>query len=355
MLKIGTKIISARHPVYFIAEIGSNFDGSMQRAIDLIHLAAQSGADAVKFQHYTADSLVSASGFENLVDQLGHQKSWSSSVFDTYQSASLDVDWTETLSKECEKCGVQFLTSAYSFDLVDKVERFVPAYKIGSGDITWSQLLKHISKKNKPVILATGASEIEDVIRAHDVIRENNDDLILLQCNTNYENTNSNFNYLNLNVLKYYSIRFPDVILGLSDHTKNHVSTLGAIALGAKVIEKHFTDNDNRAGPDHSFALTPSEWVEMIERSRELESALGVAEKKIEDNETDTVVVQRRSIRATTNLKAGTKLCEDHVTMLRPCSENGLEPYRLNEILGKVLEQDIEQGEEFDLAALSKR
>jgi N-acetylneuraminate synthase len=353
MLKIGTKTISSRHPVYFIAEIGSNFDGSMQRAIDLIHLAAQSGADAVKFQHYTANSLVSAVGFEYLADKLGHQKSWSSSVYDTYESASLDLNWTETLAKECDKCGVHFFTSAYSFDLVDKVEHFVPAYKVGSGDITWSQLLKHISHKNKPVILATGASKIEDVIRAHDLIRETNDDLILLQCNTNYENTKSNFNYLNLNVLKYYSMRFPDVILGLSDHTKNHVSTLGAIALGAKVIEKHFTDDDSRTGPDHSFALTPSQWVEMVDRSRELEAALGLPEKNIEDNESDTVVVQRRSIRAAKNLKKGTKISEEHVTMLRPCSENGLEPYRLNEVLGKILEQDIELGEEVHFATLT--
>ena len=113
------------------------------------------------------------------------------------------------------------------------------------------------------------------------------------------------FNYLNLNVLKYYSIRFPDVILGLSDHTKNCVSTLGAIALGAKVIEKHFTDDDTRRGPDHSFALTPGEWVEMMERSRELEASLGLPEKNIEHNEIESVVVQRRSIRAAKNLERG--------------------------------------------------
>ena len=207
MLKIGTRNISTNDPVYFIAEIGSNFDGSLQRAIDLIHLAAQSGASAVKFQHYTAKSLISSIGFENLSGKLAHQKSWSSSVYDTYDAASLNIDWTETLSKECEKCGVHFFTSAYSIDLADQIEHFVPAYKVGSGDITWSQFLNHISQKNKPVILATGASKMDDVVRAHDLIRRHNDDLILLQCNTNYENTKSNFNHLNLNVLKYYSIQ----------------------------------------------------------------------------------------------------------------------------------------------------
>ena len=344
MLKIGTKTISTNHPVYFIAEIGSNFDGSMQRAIDLINLAAENGASAVKFQHYTADSLVSAVGFEDLEVKAGHQKSWSSSVYNTYEAASLNINWTEKLARECEKCGVHFFTSAYSFDLVDKVEPFVPAYKIGSGDITWLQLIEHISQKNKPVILATGASYMEDVVRAHDAIRKHNNDIILLQCNTNYVNTKDNFNYLNLNVLKYYSMRFPGVILGLSDHTKNHVSTLGAIALGAKVIEKHFTDDDTREGPDHSFALTPSQWLEMVDRSRELEAALGLPEKNIEDNELDTVVVQRRSIRAVRALKKGTQISEEDVTMLRPCSEAGLEPYRLNELLGKTLTQDIKPG-----------
>lgn len=353
MLKIGEKSIGGSNPVYFIAEIGSNFDGSFARAVDLINLAAERGADAVKFQHYTAGSLVSEEGFRNITVEAGHQKQWSGSVYDVYKSASLNVEWTEALAHECRKCNVHFFTSAYSPELVDNVEPYVPAYKIGSGDITWTQILEHIAKKNKPVILATGASSIEDVKRAYNTITELNKEIILLQCNTNYENTKRNFKYLNINVLKQYEELFPDAILGLSDHTKNNVSTLAAIALGAKVIEKHFTDDDTRKGPDHSFALNPNEWEEMVDRSRELELALGAAEKKVEQNEMDTIIVQRRSIRAAFDLSMGTKISEQNVVMLRPCSAVGLEPHRLKDISGGVLKQNVAKGEEITVSVIA--
>jgi len=353
MLKIGNKTIGESSPTYFIAEIGSNFDGSMQRALDLINLAAENGADAVKFQHYTADSLVSDMGFVSLNEATGHQKNWSKSVFETYAQASLNSDWTVALAEECQKCDVHFFTSAYSYDLVDSVQNVVPAYKIGSGDITWIQLIEYICRKNRPVILATGASDHRDVKRAYDAMSSITDQIIILQCNTNYENVPKNFQYLNLNVLKAYANDFPKAVLGLSDHTKNYVSTLGAISLGARVIEKHFTDDDKRLGPDHSFALTPTEWKEMIDRARELELALGDGTKRIEKNELETVVVQRRSIRAKTNLKKGTIIKIDDVEMLRPCTASGLEPYKISDVLGKKLNDDVNRGEEIIISKLT--
>ena len=345
-MKIGKRRIGNDNPVYFIAEIGSNFDGSFSRAIDLIHLAAENGADAVKFQHYEAQSLVSSTGFEDIDVEAGHQKKWASSVYDNYEAASLNAEWTKALAKECEDCNVHFFTSAYSFNLVDIVAPFVPAYKIGSGDITWLQLLEHIAKKNKPVILATGAADIEDVARAHDAIKAYNNEIVILQCNTNYENSKKNFKHLNLNVLKTYAQLYPDAVLGLSDHTKNYVSTLGAIALGAKVVEKHFTDDDTRKGPDHGFALTPNEWKEMVDRSRELEFSMGTGVKKVEPNEHETIIVQRRSIRAARDLEEGSVITQENVEMLRPCSSTGLEPFRLDDILGKKINRALVKGEE---------
>ena len=344
--------IALDQPTYFIADIAANHDGDISRAKDLIYQAAEAGADAAKFQHFNAKTIVSKEGFEKFQDQKSHQSKWGKSVFEVYRNAEVNLSWTPILKETCKKAGISFFTSPYSIELVDEVDPFVPAYKIGSGDITWIEIIKHIASKNKPYILATGASTIEDVSRAVNAALNVNENLALLQCNTNYTASLENFKFIQLNVLKKYAELFPNLILGLSDHTKNHVSTLGAIALGAKVIEKHFTDDDTRQGPDHSFALTPGQWVEMMDRSRELEASLGLPEKNIEDNELESVVVQRRSICAAKNLKKGTVISEEHITMLRPCSKFGLEPYRLSEVLGKKLMRNIALGENINFAAL---
>ena len=144
---IDKKRIENAQPVYFIAEIGSNFDNDIERAKDLIYMAKDAGADAAKFQHYTADSLVSDYGFKKLGNSISHQASWKKSVYETYKDASLDSDWTQILSETCNKAGLSFFTSPYSFDLVDQVDQFIPAYKVGSGDITWIEIIKHIRNK----------------------------------------------------------------------------------------------------------------------------------------------------------------------------------------------------------------
>ena len=163
--KINNKKISSSAPTYFIAEIGSNFDGSIERAIALIKLAKESGADAAKFQHYTAKSLVSQEGFEK-IDLKTHQSNWKESVFDIYEKASLNINWTKTLFEECKKLGLDFLTSPYSKDLLEKTINYIPAIKVGSGDITYKNLLECMSSYSKPVLIATGASTLEDVKKA---------------------------------------------------------------------------------------------------------------------------------------------------------------------------------------------
>ena len=245
IIKIKKNIISSQSPTYFIADIAANHDGSLSRAKKLIRLCALSGANAAKFQHYTADSLVSDYGFKKLGNSISHQASWKKSVYETYKDASLDSDWTQILSETCNKVGLSFFTSPYSFDLVDQVDQFIPAYKVGSGDITWIEIIKHMASKGKPILLATGASSMDDVCRAVDEILHITPEIILLQCNTNYTNQKLNFKHINLNVLKIYKKKFPKAILGLSDHTPGHANVLGAITLGARVIEKHYTLNNN--------------------------------------------------------------------------------------------------------------
>ena len=342
---INDKRISKNDPVYFIAEIGSNFDRDFSRAKDLIYMAKEAGADAAKFQHYTASSLVSDYGFKNISNSKSHQSKWNKSVYDTYEETSINQDWTGILQETCKDAGLSFFTSPYSVDLVDLVDPYVPAYKVGSGDITWLEIIEYMASKGKPILLATGASDIIDVQRAVEVILNITPDLILLQCNTNYTASRNNFTHLQLNVISEFKKIYPGVITGLSDHTQGHVSVLGAVALGAKVIEKHFTDSTNRVGPDHSFSMTPSTWLEMVERTRELEDALGDGLKKIEKNELETVILQRRSICSKKNLKFGDKIRKEDLEVLRPCPENAIEPPDMNKVIGKTLKKNIKIGE----------
>ena len=344
-LQINDKKIGRDYPTYFIADIAANHDGDVERAKHLIHLAADAGADAAKFQHFTAETIVSDRGFKTLDGQHSHQANWKKSVFEVYRDASISLGWTDTLKDTCDKVGIAFFTSPYSMDIVDRIDPYVPAYKIGSGDITWIELVRYIAGKQKPYIMATGASTMDDVRRAVSAALAINPQLCLMQCNTNYTASLENFKYIQLNVLKVYREMYPDLVLGLSDHTPGHATVLGAVALGARMIEKHFTDDVKRDGPDHAFSMDPDSWRNMVGRTRELENALGVGIKQVEANERETVVLQRRAIRMAADLAAGSILTRDHLSVLRPCPDDGLPPYRMDALIGKKLRRDIGMGE----------
>jgi N-acetylneuraminate synthase len=185
---------------------------------------------------------------------------------------------------------------------------------------------------------------MKDVERAVDAIQKTNKELILMQCNTNYTAKKENFGYINLNVLRTYQEKYPELILGLSDHTKGYSTVLGAIALGARVIEKHFTDDVTRNGPDHHFSITPIEWKEMVTASNELFYALGDGVKRIEENEKQTVRMQRRSIYLAKDKKSGEIVHDDDFEMLRPYNENGFAPFELKDLLGKKCIKDLDKG-----------
>jgi N-acetylneuraminate synthase len=344
-IRIDNKIIGNNYPTYFVADIAANHDGDIGRAKDLIYLCAEAGADAAKFQHFQANTIVSDYGFKNLLSGQSHQKKWEKSVFDVYQDASLKSDWTPILKDTCDKAGIAFFTSPYSFELVDEVDQFVSAYKIGSGDITWLEIIEKMGEKGKPLLLATGASRLDEVDKAMNIALSKTKDIILMQCNTNYTASLDNFNYINLNVLKTYRQLYPEVVLGLSDHTPGFTTVLGAVALGARVIEKHFTDDISRSGPDHKFSMDTISWRDMVDKTRELEASLGSSVKKVENNERDTVVLQRRAMRVNKNLKVGEVISRDNIELLRPCPENSLPPYEMLNVMGKVLVRNIMEGE----------
>eukprot|EP00828_Plagiopyla_frontata_P026872 TRINITY_DN35029_c0_g1_i1.p3 TRINITY_DN35029_c0_g1~~TRINITY_DN35029_c0_g1_i1.p3 ORF type:complete len:396 (-),score=52.69 TRINITY_DN35029_c0_g1_i1:1105-2292(-) len=340
-IKIGSKVISHENKPYFIADIASNHDGDINRAYKLIELAKEAGADAAKFQNFKANTIISKNGFDSMEKQLSHQSSWQKSVYEVYKDASIADEWTILLKNKCEEMNIEYMTSPYNFEAVDMVYNYVNAYKIGSGDITWTDMLEYVSKKNKPILLATGASNFEDVNRAVECIKKNNKQLVLMQCNTNYTANIENYKFINLNVLNLYKYKFPECILGLSDHTYGHTTVLGAIALGARVIEKHFTDDNYRTGPDHKFSMNPSSWKNMVKESEELFFALGDGIKKIEENEKDSQIVQQRALYVTKTLERGHILTKKDLFPLRPINGDGIPPYEIEKLIGKTINKKL--------------
>ena len=331
--------------LYFIADIGANHNGSLEKAIDLIKLVKESGGNAAKFQNFSADKIVSKYEFDNLKSSKTHQSTWTKSVYEVYDNASISSEWTEVLKTECAKLGLDYFTSPYDFAAVDLVDPFVDIYKIGSGDISWIDIIEYILSKKKPVIIATGASSMDDVNRVMELVENNKTPHVLMQCNTNYTGDDENFNYINLNVLTNFKNKYPETILGLSDHTSGHSTVLGAIALGARVIEKHFTDDNEQDGPDHKFAMNPNSWREMVKKSTQLMNALGTEEKKVEKNEIESFGVQRRSICVNENLDVGTKLQKNHLICLRPFKNDSFHPYEMDSVIGKSIKRNLVKGE----------
>ena len=342
---INKKTISEKSPTYFIADIAANHDGSIKRAIKLIRLCAKAGANAAKFQHFKAETIVSDWGFKKL-GKLSHQSNWQKSVFETYKDASINNAWTKILKKECIKCGISFMTSPYDLDYVDNVYKYVDAYKIGSGDINWIEIIKKIAKKKRPLIIASGASTFNEVKEAIKTALKFNKKIVLMQCNTNYTNEEKNFNYINLRVLNSYKKYFADkVILGLSDHTPGHSTVLGSIVLGARVIEKHFTDDNNRNGPDHKFSMNYKTWREMVIETRKLESALGDGIKKIEKNENKSSIVQKRSYYAKKKILKGEIIKKNMLIPLRPELKDCFKANEIKILLNKKTKKKINVGE----------
>ena len=344
LIKIGKNKIHKNGKVYFIADIAANHDGKLSRAKKLIRLAAEAGADAVKFQHFKAKTIVSDYGFKKS-GKISHQSKWKKSVYDIYEEASLNINWTKTLSNEAKKFNLDFMTAPYDLKYVDDVYKFVKAYKIGSGDVNWREIINKISNKKKPVIIATGASNFSEVRATVDLILKKNKKVILMQCNTNYTYDEKNFQFINLNVLKTYKKVFKNkIILGLSDHTQGHSTVLGAVTLGARVVEKHFTDDNNRKGPDHYFSMNPKTWLEMVKETRRLENSLGDGKKIVEKNEKKTNFIQRRGSYASKNIDKNERIKINDIIFLRPYFKGSISPFTKKKTFGRA-KKNITKGE----------
>lgn len=339
-IRIGNKWIGENHPTYFIAEIGANFDGSIDKAKRLIDAAKEAGADCAKFQTFSTPKIVSEGGFSRM--QLkGVHGSWGRTVSDVFKDVEFPIAWHQEIADYCKQVGIDFSTSPYFKEAVDLcVTLDVPFIKIGSGDITWLEMLDYIARKGKPVMLATGdatMSEIDEAVRT--IEATGNKDFVLMQCITNYP---SKIDSANVNVLKTYQSAF-DVLTGYSDHAPGHVVALASTVIGGRVIEKHFTLNKKDQGPDHPHSMEPNEFKFMVDSVREVERAMGSTRKEVVAEEGETVYVQRRCLYAKNDLKKGQVVAEEDIDVLRPAL--GIPPKFKSIIIGKTCKEDIEKGQ----------
>lgn len=342
-VRIGGKGVGIGEPVYIIAEIGSNFDRDIDRAKKLVDLAKECGADAVKFQCFLADKIVSKERFAGF--KMGFQAKWAEPVYEVYRHAELPRDWIHELFEYSKKKGMTFLATPYDKAAVDLLEKMgVSAFKVGSGDITWFEFLEYVAGKQMPILLPTGASTLADVDKAVGTIRSaGNNEIVLLQCVTNYP---SGFESANIRAMKSMGEVF-GTLVGYSDHTPGDLVPLGAVALGACVIEKHFTDDKTRKGPDHPFAMDGRNFKEMVKNIRIMEKALGSPTKTLYDEERETVMLQRRCLCAAGDIPKGSAIGKDMIDVLRPFVAGALEPEYRSRILGHIAKVAYKKGDPF--------
>lgn len=346
--------IGQGYPAYIIAEVGSNFDGDLQRAKMLARLAKEAGADAYKIQNFLAPKIVSQKGFDGL--QVAFQSKWDKPVVQVYKKAEFPREWLKELSDYCKEIGIDFFSAPYDKEAVDALEEInVPVYKIGAGEIDNLDFLEYVAKKGKPIILSCGACTLTDIERAVNAIKNaGNEQIILLQCITNYPSPISDANLKAMVTIKNsfgFEVGYSDHTIGKEgggDDPLNGITVpLASVALGGVVIEKHFTDDPKRIGPDHPFAMDIATLKKMIDAVRALEKALGNGDKKIENAEKETVIIQRRGIYAKENIKSGEEITEEKIEFLRPALF--LRPPQIKEIVGKKVKHAINAGDPIKL------
>ena len=325
-MKIADKTIGIGEPCFIIAEVGANHDGKLSQARELVDIAADSGADVVKFQVYSAEKLYSEKAPQ----------------FAMIKDCELPREWLGELAEYANKKGIIFLATPFDKEAVDQLcEVGVPAYKWASLEIVNLPLLKHAASKGRPMILSTGVCHLADIQEAVDTVYSvNNKDIILLHCASLFQYPQKP-HQLNLRMMDTIRDAF-HLPVGLSDHTSGFIMTVAAVARGACIIEKHFTLSRKLEGPDHPFALEPDELKQMVKAIREVEESLGSPIKKPIPEE-EGVLLQRPSIIAKANIPKGTRLTEDMLIIKRP--GYGIKPRFLDVVIGRETKKDIEKGD----------
>lgn len=337
-IRIGKRTISESSPVFVVAELSANHNHDYGRAVELIHAAKEAGADAVKLQTYTADTITI--DCDDDCFQIKEGTIWDgTTLYKLYSEAYTPWEWQPRLKEEAEKLGMECFSSPFDFTSVDFLEKMgVPAYKIASYEINDIPLIRKIAKLHKPIIFATGIAYPEDIERAFAVCREEgNEDVILLKCVSAYPTP---YEEVNLNIIPTLAKTY-DCLTGLSDHTMGTVVPVGSIALGAKMIERHLTLRRADGGPDSAFSMEPEEFAKMVKDIRIMEKALGSSEYKL----TDTQKLEHggsRSLFVVKDISPGEMLTPENIRSIRP--GNGIHTMYYEEVLGRKAKTFLKKG-----------
>jgi len=342
-VKINNREIGGSNPVYIIAEMSANHLQSYKRAVKIIGSAKLSGADAIKLQTYTSDTLTLNSNRNEFMISGGTP--WDGqTLYELYSDIYMPWEWQPKLKKIADELGLDLISTTYDITSTDFLENIVSAYKIASYELTDLPLIRYTAKKGKPMILSTGMAILDEILDA--VNEAGNTDLALLKCTSAYPAPIGNLNLLSITTLIKL---FPDIIIGLSDHSTGYIAPVVAVSLGAKIIEKHFTLCRSDGGPDAQFSIEPDEFSLMVKYVRETELMLGNSEIGPTENE---VPKFRRSLFATKQIRKGEMFSDSNIRSIRPA--DGIKPKFLPDILGTQANTDIEAGEPLRWEHISK-
>ncbi|WP_408955691.1 pseudaminic acid synthase [Natroniella sp. ANB-PHB2] len=337
-INLGNTLIGEKQSTYIIAEMSANHAGNFERAKEIIHAAKEAGADCIKIQTYTADTMTLDSDKEYFKLKKGTWKG--ENLYSLYEKAYTPWEWQADLKEEAEKLGLDFFSTPYEKTAVDFLEGLgVGFYKIASFEIIDIPLIKYIASKGKPIIMSTGMatlSEIEEAVEA--VKSQGNEDLCLLWCSSAYPAV---LDDMNLKTIQHLKETFK-VPVGLSDHSLGSASAVAAVTLGAKVIEKHLCLSRENASVDSSFSMEPAEFKKMVEDTRMAEQAVGEVSYGLSERE-EISRRSRKSIFVVKGIKKGQKLTEDNIRIIRP--GHGLKPKYYDLVLGREAKVDIEANE----------
>lgn len=342
-INIGGRLVGQKQPVFIIAEAGVNHNGSLEAAFQLVDAAAKFGADAVKFQTFKAEQLVSLSAPK--AEYQLQTTDANESQFAMLKKLELGFDAFEKLSDYCKQKGILFLSTPFDDESADFLDQIgIPTFKIASGELTNLPFLTRIAQKQKPIILSTGMAwmgEVETAVET--ILKENNQQIAILHCVSNYPADPKEVNLRSMLTLRD-AFGFP---VGFSDHTKGIEIPIASVALGACIVEKHFTLDRTLPGPDHLASLEPHEFQQMVESIRNVELALGSGIKRPTPSEISTAAVARKSLVAARDIRAGEILTSDCIALKRPGS--GLPAIMIQYLLGRSVRQDIPKGQMLSL------
>ena len=335
---INGRLVGPGHPCFIVAEVGSNHNGSLDQALAMIDVAKAANVDAVKFQNFHAAKLYPPNA--GISDYLLVKKP----IYDIIKSLEMPAEWIPRLADYCKSREIIFFSAPFDEESTDVLDPHVEVFKIASYEITHMPLIRHVARKRKPVILSTGTADLAEVRQALEWCHaEGNEDVILLQCTASYPAP-----LASLNVRALVTMRETfGVPTGLSDHSRDAlVGPMAAVALGANVIEKHFTLSNSLPGPDHGYAIEPSELAILVQAVRKVEQSLGNGAKLCQPLEKELHGFARRFLYASRSIKKGERLTADNVAVLRKGRlPAGLEPKEWDRVLGRTARRDITTGE----------